>query len=261
MKPILLTTLYKHRRYIWHNAWNELRYRYAGTGMGLFWNVLHPLVTILLYTIVFSWIFPKRFHEESYVLYLTSGLLAWRILSDTIRRGSNTFVENSRYMKRMTIPAEVYVATVVLTSTLLLVIYYLLFLPFTFLFDKIPGWSLLFLPALLLSIQLLAFGITLICANFRALFPDVAEIINAILPLWLWTLPIIYPETIIPESVRRWLFLNPPYTFIRGIQDIIVARKLPELTDCLIIVAWILLIGWIGDAVNRKLKSQVKEAI
>lgn len=229
--------------------------------MGIFWNVLHPLAVIVLYTVVFSWIFPQRAREGSYMLYLTSGLLAWRIFSDTIQRGSNAFIENARYLKRLAIPAEVFVARIALTSTLMLGIYYLLFLPVQFLLAKQIGWAIVFLPLFLFLFQLLAFGMILSLATLRALFPDIEELLHAFLPLWLWTLPVIYPEILLPASLRAWLVLNPPYVFLRSIRSVLLDRKLPDLHNWMLMIAWLLFILGVGAIVNRKLQTEAKEAI
>ncbi len=261
MNNTLFANLYRHRRYIWHNAWNELRYRYAGTGMGIFWNIAHPLVMILLYTVIFSWIFPQRARGGGYVLYLTSGLLAWRIFSETIQRGGNTFIEHARYLKRLAIPAEVFAAQIVLTSTFLLFIYYLLLLPLNLLLGNQPGWRIVLLPLLLLLLQMLEFGFVLIFATLRALFPDIQEIIRAFMPLWMWTLPVIYPESILPEALRPWLPLNPPYIFLRSIRNVILEQKLPIGREWGIIFVWLFVILWTGSTIHQKLQAEVKEVI
>ena len=225
MKYSLVRNLYQYRCYIWRNAWNELRYRYAGTGMGIFWNVIHPLVTIALYTLIFSWIFPQRVRGGAYVLHLTSGLLAWRAFTDTIQRGSNAFIENARYLKRLAIPLEVFIAKTALASTFVFLIYYLLLIVVTLVLGNSIGRTMFLLPVFLVFLQSLAFGMALILADFRTLIPDIQEMIQAFLPLWLWTLPVIYPESIVPQALRPWLYVNPPYVFLRAIRAVIFASK------------------------------------
>ncbi len=261
MRHDVFIHLYTHRRYIWKNSLNELRYRYAGTGMGIFWIVVYPIVLIFLYTVIFSWIFPQRAQGGTYVLYLTSGLLAWRVFIDTIQRGSNAFIENARYLKRLTIPAEVFVARIALTSTFIVFIYYLLLLPVNLMLGNYFGWQIVLLPFFLLLLQTLAFGMSLILANLRALFPDVEHMIQALLPLWMWTLPVIYPISILPATLRPWLVLNPPYIFLRSIRSVMLEAALPGLHNWIIIGSWLLLLLWGGAFVHHKLQSEMKEVI
>src|SRR3954471_8009279 len=79
----MVVSLLKYRRLIWRHAVSELRYRYAGTGLGVVWNVLHPLALIAVYSVVFSAILqparlqslPATAGRFGYLLYLCSGLL------------------------------------------------------------------------------------------------------------------------------------------------------------------------------------------
>lgn len=261
MKIPILTSLYAHRRYIWHNAWNELRYRYAGTGMGIFWNVIHPLVEILIYTVIFSLVFPERTRGISYRLYLTTGILTWRCFSELIQRGSNAFLEHARYLKRIDIPSEIFVAKIALTSTFMLMVYYLLFLPLSLLVGNPVSWRIVLLPVFLILLQALAFGMALSLANLQVLFPDIKEMVTAFMPLWRWTLPLIYPETVLPESIRRWLFLNPPYLFIRSIRRLALEQQLPTLQDWMLLSLWLLAMLGVGTLVNQKLQTAVKDTL
>src|SRR5215203_4287124 len=95
-----------HRRYIWQGALADLRHRYAGTGLGVVWNVLHPLALIAVFSLVFSVIMRPRGVEApyGYVLYLCSGLLPWLAFSECITRGANAFSENAAYLKKLPVP-------------------------------------------------------------------------------------------------------------------------------------------------------------
>lgn len=261
MNNPILTHLFQHRRYIWFNAWNELRYRYAGTAIGIFWNVIHPIIVILLYAIIFSWIFPERVGDGSYVLYLTAGLLAWRVFADTIQRGTHAYIEHAHYLKRLTIPSEVFIAKITLTYTFILYVYYFILMSVYLFIGEQVSWHVALLPVLLLLIQGLSFGLSLLLANLRTLFPDVGEILNAFLPLWLWTLPVIYPESILPEYLKKWLYFNPPYAFIRSIRNVVLNQELPARLDWVVMAVWLFFTLGLGTIANRKLQAEAREVI
>jgi ABC-type polysaccharide/polyol phosphate export permease len=257
----ILANLYQHRRYIWYSAWSELRYRYADTGMGVFWNIINPLIEIFIYTFIFSLLFSSRVQGGSYITYLCAGLLPWRVFSETITQGSNAFIQNTIYLKRLPIPAEVFVAKIALTSTFILYIYLAIFLPVNVLFDSKVSWLILLLPLLVLPLQILAFAISLVLANLRILLPDIQPILLAVLPLWSWTLPIVYPDTVFPGFVRPFLYLNPPYAFIMSTRNLILNHQFPELYLLLVMAFWLLFALTIGAFVNQKLRTEVKDAL
>lgn len=260
-QPRLFTNLLKYRRYIWYNAWYELRYRYAGTGIGILWNLINPLCEILIYTVVFSLLVSQGVRGSSYALYLTAGFLPWRTFTETISTGSNAFIQNSIYLKRLAIPAEVFVAKVALTSLFLLYIYLGLILPISYLGGEPWGWGVLFLPLLAFLFQGLAFGMGLALANLQTLFPDIRQILQFVLPLWTWTMPIFYPDTIIPKNILPWLYFNPPYAFIESARYLILENRLPEFRVWLIMLGWIGCFLWLGTMVNHKLQSEVRDTI
>lgn len=257
----LLNNLYKYRRYIQHNAWHELRYRYAGTSMGILWNLISPLCEILIYTVVFSVLFSKEVRGNSYALYITSGILPWRAFAETISQGSSAFSQNSIYLRRLAIPTEIFVAKVALTSLLLLYIYLGLVLPISIIFSEHVGWGVLFLPIIALLLQGLAFGMGLALANLQTLFPDIKQVLQFLLPMWSWTMPIYYPDTIIPKNNLYWLYLNPPYAFIESTRNLILENQIPSINVWVIMVAWICFFMWLGATVNRQLQNEVRDTI
>ena len=88
----MILNLYQHRNYIIRNAWSDLRLRYAGSGMGIFWNVIIPVAQILIYTVVFSRLMSFRSpgmasNRYAFVLYLCSVQRPFGCAQD--RRGSH----------------------------------------------------------------------------------------------------------------------------------------------------------------------------
>jgi ABC-type polysaccharide/polyol phosphate export permease len=258
---LLFRNLYQYRRYICFNAWNELHLRYAGTGMGIFWNLIHPICEIIIYTIVFSLLLSRGTQGHSYALYLTSGLLPWRTFADAIVLGGSAFSQNVTYLKRLAIPPEIFVAKVAVTSLLLLLIYLVLLLPLSVLFGGHLGLGILLLPLLAILLQGLGFGMELVLASLQTLFPDVRQILQFLIPLWSWTMPIFYPDTVIPQSIQPWLYLNPPYVFIESIRYVILENRIPGLQSWLIMIAWITVFLWLGTTINETLQDDVRDAI
>src|SRR5687768_3371525 len=105
--------LYHYRRYIWRTAWNDLRYRYAGAALGVFWNFIHPLLELAIYAVVFTQLMAVRSTElqpQLFVLYLFLGLFPWISFAEAVVSGSNVLLENALYLRRLAIPAEIFVA-------------------------------------------------------------------------------------------------------------------------------------------------------
>ena len=224
-QPGVLETLLSYRRYILTNAIEDLRQRYAGTGLGVLWNVVHPLAMIAIFSLVFSQIMPNRFKSEggqtvSFLLYLCSGLLPWLALSDCLGRVTGTFIENAGYLKKLAIPELVFAMRTAVSSAITLGIYLVLLIATAFLLGHSPHWAwLLMAPAGLLMIGL-GFGLGLCFGTLNVFFRDIAQMIALVLQLWMWLTPIIYSVEILPPALHPFLWLNPFYPFVHIFREI-----------------------------------------
>ena len=134
----MIQGLYRYRSFIWANALAELRHRYAGTNLGVVWNVIHPLALIAVYAIVFTQVFteagrlpqpiPGVSNKLSFLLFLTSAFLPWLAFAECVTRGCNAFSDNAPYLKKLPIPEQVFVAQTAASATLGLVISFSLLL-------------------------------------------------------------------------------------------------------------------------------------
>ncbi len=151
----MLRQLVRHRKYIFENAINGFRYRYAGTALGVFWNIFNPIFTTLIYVVVFQQILGYRNagNADSYVLFLIPGLFPWLTFSSLINAGGKAFLKNADKLRVVNIPPVVFVAIEYLVSYFELNIYFVLML------------IIYALPAKLQS-HIIGF-----CANLRSYLP------------------------------------------------------------------------------------------
>lgn len=230
----MVNALLTHRRFIWTSAVADLRHRYAGTGLGVVWNVLHPLALIAVYSVVFTalmrgqvpWLKGDRF---AYVLYLCSGLLPWLAFAECVTRGAGAFTDNATYLRKLPIPEQVFVAKAAASATLGMAISFLLLVLIAPALGLRPRWQWLLLPVPLVSMQLLGFALGLLLGTLNVFFRDVGQLVGIVLQVVLWTVPVVYvaDAAVLPgwflralqwhplqpplEATRRW-FLGAPAT-------------------------------------------------
>jgi len=259
----MLKNLYFHYRYLFGSLWSDLRYRYAGTAIGFYWFIINPLVEVLIYTFVFSYLLGVRSsgRDSSYVLFLVTGLFPWLSFSQTIKEGTNSLVKNASYLRRMSIPTEVFIAKNVFLSFFSLLVYLLLLVTFFLFSGHSLGWSLLILPLLAFLIQLLALGITLTTGHLRILFPDIGEVLPTFLQLWRWILPIMYSYTIFPAFLQKALKFNPLYYYIESFRTVFLEQKFPNVNAWLHMLSWAIFFLIFGFFISSKLHSDVIDEI
>ena len=256
--------LARHRGYIWRAAKTDFRFQYAGTSLGVLWNVLNPLLLIVIYTFVFSTILRLRAGGDadlSYPLFLCAGLLPWLAFSQSLVLASSQLLRSAVYLRRMTVPPEVFVAKSVLMSTFGMGIVSVLIVAIAFFSGRPPSPALAFLPLLIAGLMLLALGFGLVLAVLRVYFRDVGEILRAVTVAWRWTMPIIYAEELVPERFRVLFDINPPYPFIRAIRSVLLGLGSPQPREIVLMAAWSVTGLLLGAFVFKRLSSGVRDIL
>ena len=261
----MIRVLYYHRKYIVKNAWNDLRYRYAGSGMGVIWNVISPLAQILVYTVVFTKVMsiklPDIASDFAFPLYLCSGFLPWIAFSECVSRGSNSFLENANYLKKMPIPEQVFVAQAAMSATYSLFVSLSLLFVLSVTMGHMPTWLWLLLPLIAILFQGFGFGLGLLLSSVNVFFRDIGQVLGIALQLWMWASPIVYPESILSERLLAYLKFNPVYPFIHAIREVFLYGRPPEAWMWWVMVTWAFGLPVLGYLVLRKLRPEIRDVI
>jgi ABC-type polysaccharide/polyol phosphate export permease len=267
----MIPGLYRYRSFIWSNARAELRHRYAGTNLGVVWNVLHPLALIGVYTVVFTQVFsgsgrltsavPGVSDNLTFLLYLTSALLPWLAFAECVQRGCNAFSDNATYLKKLPIPEQVFVAQTAASASLGLVISFSLLLAISLLVGIRPTRYWLLLPLPLLALQVLGFGLGLLCGTLNVFFRDIGQLLAVALQLALWTVPVVYPKEILPAWAQSAMAWHPLYPPLQAIRDLFLFGHLPAAATWVGMVAWpaaACLAAWLAF---RSLRTEIRDLL
>lgn len=260
----MLANLFFHRRYILRAAIYDVRYRYAGMSLGVFWYFVNPAATIAVYTAVFSGLLvvnPAFSSGAPFALFLCLGIVPWLAFTETLIHASEAIVQNRLYLRRLPLPAEIFVAKSTLSATTGIAVSVILILLLSVLSGYQPAPSWLIVPLVAVMFQVLAFGLALSIATLRVLVRDIGELLRAVMHLWTWTLPIVYPEQLLPEGARAWLIFNPPYAFIHSFRVAVLDGSLPDLRFILAMFAWPAAALILGSVILSHARSRIKDAL
>jgi ABC-type polysaccharide/polyol phosphate export permease len=262
-KPVLMNNnLYKHRSYLAGSFWTDFRTRYAGTALGFFWFFINPLLDAVIYTLVFSQILAFRsdgLRGVDYTIFILTGVFPWVTLSQIISRGSNALNAQAPLLRRLAIPSEVFVARDSLMHLTGLLIYMAILLVFVFFLGYPISFRYFLVIPLALIFCLFGFGIALMIAPLRVLFPDVGEILGALIQIWRWTLPVSFPFEIFPDRLQTLLVYNPPFYFIQSFRDVILENSLPTTEAWIHMLAWMLISIVTGFHISGRFEPMIRE--
>lgn len=220
--------------------------RYKRSVFGVAWTMLNPLGMTLVMTIAFSRLFKA---VPSYPTYALTGLVVWNFFSQSTVAAMRQLVWGGNLIQRIYIPKTLFALSAVGTGLVNLMLG-LVPLAIVMLVTGVrPQISALFLPISILLLAALALGVGLLLSAIAVYFTDVAEMFQIALTAWMYLTPVVYPEEIIPESFRWWLFnLNPMYHLIKLFRLPLYFGQWPSparLASAAAVALLTLAVGWI----------------
>ena len=218
----------------------DLRAKYRGSVLGLAWSLLHPLVLMAVYLLVFSLLWRVAAVESGdYWLFLLCGLPAWVFFATAAQASSRSLLENANLIRKVRFPRQLVPLSIVATHLVGFVVMLVVVVVLSLI--KLPEardtvWLAFPLGALFACIVA---GVALAIASLNALFRDVEHLLTALLLPWFFLTPILYSLDELPgvtdypaaEFAIHWLnFLTPP---IEAMRDVLFYGELPELSETL----------------------------
>jgi homopolymeric O-antigen transport system permease protein len=211
-----LRDVWAHRELLYFLIWRDVKIRYKQTLLGAGWAVIQPLLTMLIFTLIFNRVAGIESNGIPYPIFAYAALLPWTFFANSINHSSNSMVSNSHlitkvYFPRVIIPIAAVGAglvdfAVAFAMFLLLMIYYRIQIT----------TNLLMLPALLALTTLLAIGVGTWLSAINVKYRDVKFGVPFLVQIWMYLSPIAYPITVVPQRWRLIYSLNPVTGIIEG---------------------------------------------
>jgi ABC-type polysaccharide/polyol phosphate export permease len=264
---LVIFNLYRHRGYIWRTAWSEVRTRYAGAGLGVLWNFIQPLAMILIFTVVFTSIMRSRSitladgRTIHYTVYLCAAMLPWNAFCECVTRGTQAFVANAIYLRKLPIPEQVFVAQSALSALIHLAISFTVLVVVALVLGHTPTWHWALVPIPAALLIAMGFGIGLVLGTLNAFIRDIGQIVPIILQVGFWLYPIVYDASILPPDLREALLFNPVYPFLTSIRDLFISQRVPGIGMWIGMLAWTGATSAIGYLVLRRLRPELRDVI
>ena len=246
-------------------ARRDFKQRYVGTGFGQLWYFISPVITIFIYTVIFSDFMKMKLNivdnSYAYSIYLVPGLLAWTSFSTILMRLNTSFFEKASLIKKISVPMYVFQIAIILTELFTFFVSMLLGVCFLLLVHHPVTWSFLWLVPVMLIQSAFAFGLGVILSLFTPFIKDLKEIVPIVVQLWFWMTPIIYVKTILEKKYPFLLTYNPFYYFADIYQNIFLYSKAPTLSQMLLITSMAIVSVAAAMVLYKKTVATIKDII
>lgn len=256
----LLTNLYDYRQLLKSNVKKEIRGKYKGSFLGVLWSFVNPLLTTLVYAIVFPIILKSS--EPHYVTFIVVGILPWTYFTTVIMQGTTTVLMNAGIIKKVYFPREILPISVNVSG----LVNFLISCVIIFIFLICSGigfsWYILFLPLIIITQYILQQGIVFITSAINVYVRDAEYIINFIISMLFYATPILYSATMFENSPLKWIiYLNPMATIINCYRDILFYQSMPHIKSLLVVLLGSCILFYIGLRIFKKLERGFAEEV
>ena len=193
---------------------------YKQTILGPLWFFIQPILTTIIFTIVFGKIAGISTDGIPQILFYLAGITCWNYFSECLNKTSNTFIENQNIFGKVYFPRIIIPISIVASSLIKFKIQFLLFLLvfFYYLFSENthinPNLYIFLFPILLLTTSLLSLGVGLIITSLTTKYRDFRFLIQFGVQLWMYATPIIYPLSTLDGKLKTMAILNPMTSII-----------------------------------------------
>lgn len=229
---ILPMELSQSRHLIWKLAKNDFKKRYAGSYLGAVWAMTQPVVTVVMYYIVFDRIYKSSGPmlrggvEAPFVLFLTAGLVPWFYFSEALNNGTNALLEYNYLVKKVVFKISILPIIKIIAATFIHVFFVCILLIVAAVYGYYP--SVYMLQMIYYSVCLFIFVLALsytTCA-IVVFFKDLSQIINIALQIGMWATPILWDINSLENSwVVTILKLNPMVYIVNGYRSAIYEQE------------------------------------
>jgi lipopolysaccharide transport system permease protein len=255
--------LWRYRELFYVLAWRDIAVRYKQTVIGVAWALVRPVLTVVVFTIIFGRIAKLPSDGTApYALMVFAGMLPWTFFSTGLSDASSSLIGNASLISKVYFPRLIVpTATLVVAFVDFLITFSILVAMMAW-YQFAPGWQIVLLPAFVLFAFVASIGPALWIAALNIKYRDFSIVTPFVVQFGFYVSPVGFSSTIVPEQWRLLYSLNPMVGVIDGFRWCILGGQsqlhLPGLAASLAVAAFFL---WFGIRRFRKTEASFADLI
>ncbi len=211
-----LGELWAYRELLLFLAWRDVSVRYKQTLLGAAWAILQPLLSMIVFTLIFGNFAGLPSDNVPYPVLTYTALLPWQYFATAMSNASNSLVGSANLLTKVYFPRLVIPVAAVLPAAVDFVIAFAILLVMMLIYGITPTWNVLWLPVFMLLAVVTALGVSLWLSALNVQYRDVRYAVPFLVQFWMYASPVAYSSSIIPERWRALYGLNPMTGVIEG---------------------------------------------
>lgn len=192
----------------------DIKKRFQGSILGIFWAVIAPLIMLVIYTVIFSEVFSIKWNSDTsnkfeFAMMLFCGLCMYNMFSTVLGRSVGLIEQNKNFVKKVVFPIEILPATITLSALFDCVISIVVLIAATSILTSNMSITVLQVPVILLPHIVFCLGIAYLFSALSVYVKDMANFISILITVCMYASPVFFPLSALPEKFRFFIMLNP----------------------------------------------------
>jgi lipopolysaccharide transport system permease protein len=224
-----LRAVWQSRELLYFLVWRDVRVRYKQTLIGVGWVILQPLLTMMIFTVVFGRLAKIPSDGVPYAVFVYTALVPWSYFAHAIGRSGASLVGNTHLITKVYFPRLIIPLASVLTPVVDFLLSFVLLLFLGAWYGIAPTWGVLTLPLFLLLALMTALAVTLFLSALNVRYRDIGYVIPFLIQFWMFASPVVYPLSLVPKKWQILYSLNPMAGVIEGFRWALLGKESPAL--------------------------------
>ena len=223
-----LDAVWPYRELLYFLIWRDIKVRYKQTVIGAGWAICQPLMTMVIFTIVFGNFAKIPSDGLPYPIFAYTALLPWNFFAQALGRSGISLVGSANLITKVYFPRLIIPIAAAVASIVDFAIAFVILLGMMIWFGIAPTWGMLALPLFLLLTLVTALSVGLWLSALNVRYRDVGYIIPFLTQFWMYASPVVYPVSLVPEKWRLLYSLNPMAGVIEGFRWAFLGKGTPD---------------------------------
>ncbi len=254
-----LKELYSYRQMLISLVRKDLRTRYKGSVLGFLWTFLNPLLQLVVYSIVFSFI--MRVDVDNYSMYLFVALIPWFFFQNGIMSSASSIIYSKDLVKKVYFPRLVIPLAAVCGAFMNMIYSFAVVFLALFVSGIGVGPSVLYLPLVMLVEFLFVLGLSFLFSGMNVYFRDLEHILGIVMMAWMYLTPILYTIDMVPQQFKGIFYLNPMTGIILSYRDILYYKTAPHIHNIGMAAVFGVLFIILGTVIFNRLQKGFAEEL
>ncbi len=204
----------------------DIQVRYKQTAVGITWAAIQPLMTMVVFSVVFGKLASIPSDGLPYPLFSMAALLPWQLFAKAMTQASGSLVTMQSLLTKVYFPRIFAPLSSIGSGLIDAAIALVILLGMMAWYGVYPGWQIFALPLFVIMAMLTALAVALWLSALNVQYRDIQHALPFLAQFWMFATPIVYPASMVPEQWRLLYLLNPMATVIEGFRFSLLGSNL-----------------------------------